>query len=157
MAETYTITTVEDVALVSFTKASYSMEQIAVVFEEVAAKQINVDMISQTPPSGGTVNISFSVFGEDLGKVLELSKKFKEQYPAIKPLISIGNSKISIYSEAMKDASGVASRAITALAVAGVDLRMITTSEMDISLLVTSAEYDRALAAIRAAFAENEA
>ncbi|MFQ8600400.1 MAG: hypothetical protein ACLSAP_07300 [Oscillospiraceae bacterium] len=34
---------------------------------------------------------------------------------------------------------------------------MITTSEMDISLLVTSAEYDRALAAIRAAFAENEA
>ena len=57
----------------------------------------------------------------------------------------------------MKDASGVAARAITALARAGVDLRMITTSEMDISLLVTSAEFDRALAAIRAAFGAEQA
>ena len=84
--------------------------------------------------------------------VLELIQKFTESYPTIKPLVSSGNCKIQLYGEEMRTLHGVAARAIEAVASVNADIVIITTSEIDISVLTTNACLDEAVAALEAAF-----
>ena len=59
--------------------------------------------------------------------------------------------KISVYDPAMKNTPGMAARVFSAIASSDADIRLITTSEVEISLLVTEADYDTVLTAIEEA------
>lgn len=93
-------------------------------------------MISLTNTHSGFNSLSFTVSDSDLGAILAVTAAIKERYPSIKPLISSGNVKLSLFGEEMRNLYGVAAKAIAAVAATKTDVRLITTSEVDISLLI---------------------
>ena len=98
------------------------------------------------------MSVSFTVPSADLPQVLTVIGQIRKKYPAAKLFVSSGNSKIALYGPEMKEMYGVASAAIRAVTASGAEVTMITTSEMDISLLMTDFHLDDALAALEKAF-----
>ena len=146
------ITLTEDVALLTFSRIPADLTLISEIFLQFGGQQINIDMISQAAPRGDTTSISFTVSSERVVEVLELVNRFREKHPAIKPLIAGGNVKIQLFGEEMPRMSGVAARAIAALARTGCELMLTTTSEVDISFLVAGAHCEDALCALQEEF-----
>ena len=104
------ISVVEDVTLVSLNDSPADMNTISKIFDMISTNNIDVDMISQTPPHSNKPHLSFTVSGDDLGKILELSAKIRDLYPDVKLSVSNGNCKISVFGEAMKGQPGVAAK-----------------------------------------------
>ena len=144
------ITMMENVTLISINDSPADFKVVAQIFEMLSNAGIDVDMISQNPPQGKTSNLSFTVNDEDLGKVFETASKLRELYPELKLAISGGNTKISVFGEGMKNCPGVASKVFAAIASADVEVRMITTSEVDISVLVYSHNGEAVYSALNA-------
>ena len=148
------ITVSDEITLISINNTSADIEHIAKVFNMFSDAGINVDMISQLPPSGANSGFSFTVNDNDFISVLDICAELRKMNGDIKISVSNGNSKISVSGEAMRDLSGVAAKVFTAAAQAKADVRMITTSETDISLLVVSTDSEEVVKAITDAFAE---
>jgi aspartokinase len=136
------MSTCDDIALITLRNSPADMKFIAKLFKMISQRGINVDMISQTAPLGGRINLSFTISGEDLGGILELFSVLRAENPELKSDISAGNCKISIYGESMRDMPGVAADTFDIIAGLGIDIRLITTSEIDISILVPKADFD---------------
>jgi len=151
MSLVQSISVVEDVTLVSLNDSPADMNTITKIFDMISSYGIDVDMISQTPPHSNKPHLSFTVSGEDLGKILEISSKIRDVNSDIKLAVSNGNCKISVFSEDMRGCPGVAAKIFSAVANAGIDIIMITTSEVDISLLVPQSDFDKAVSAIKGA------
>ena len=143
------ITVSESVALITLHKSPVDIHFIATVFSLIAEADINVDMISQTAPLGGEISISFTIHDEDLTKVLNLSAKLREAAQDVKMIVSNGNAKISLYGEKMRDLPGIAAQAFGRIASTNADVRLITTSEVDISILVTQSDLQTVLEALK--------
>lgn len=146
------ITACEDVALVTLRNSPSDMKFVTQVFDTIAQKGINVDMISQTAPIGGKISLSFTICEEDLGAVIELLASLHGGNPGIKSDISGGNCKISLYGEPMRFTPGVAALVFDTIAALNIDVRIITTSEIDISILVPNAEIHLAMEAFEKEF-----
>ncbi|WP_312642224.1 ACT domain-containing protein [Hydrogenoanaerobacterium sp.] len=142
----------DDIALVTFNKIGADLKFISAVFTDFAKQGINIDMISQSAPTGDLVSVSFTVAGEDLIKVLALTNKYKAQYPDIKPLVSSSNSKVQLFGEEMRNMEGVAAKAISTVAGADAHVLMITTSEVDISLLLTAYNLEQTIELLETEF-----
>lgn len=147
------ITAAEDVALVTLYKVPSKIEYTAQLFGYLAERRINVDMISQTAPRGTEVDLSFTVSDDQVVEVLELSNLVREKTPSVQTSVSSSNVKLTISGEEMPDTYGVAARVFETLCGAGVELLLVTTSEVDISVLVSSGDYPAAEEALRKAFA----
>ncbi len=109
---------------------------IAGIFQRYQDAGIDVDMISQAPPNGQHSSLSFTVNDDDFGRILEIAAELRTLNPELKISVSSGNCKISVFGDAKKGTPGVASKVFTAVAKANADIRMITTSEVDISCLL---------------------
>ena len=106
-------------------------------------------MICQSAPRGDSVDFSFTTSYDNFAAVMKAIPAAAKANP---PLISGGYSKINLFGEEMVTSCGVAARALAALAEAGVEVALITTSDLDISLLVRQQYEDAALNALTAAF-----
>ena len=84
--------------------------------------------------------------------VLAFTTQLKRE-TQVNVIVSSVNHKISVYDPAMKNMPGIAAKVFGAIAGTKADLRLITTSEVEISLLVTEADFDTVLEAIQAAMA----
>ncbi|MBQ7541869.1 MAG: hypothetical protein IJT44_06215 [Clostridia bacterium] len=147
----YEISVREDVTLISLHDSPAHIERIASVFQKIADEGINVDMISQTPPNGQHSDLSFTVDGEDFGVILRVCAELRETNPELKISVSSGNCKISVLDPQMNETPGYAAKVLSAAAQAHSDIRMVTTSECDISILVVQADLDSTVQMIRAA------
>ena len=67
----------DDVLMVTVNNVLYNAKNIAIVFERLANHNVNVDMISQTAPFNGYVNVSFTVPKEDIYTIDEVAKELK--------------------------------------------------------------------------------
>jgi len=143
----------EEIALITFRKIPCHLPLISDIFARFATHDIVIDMISQTSPAGEFVSISFTCMESDMVKVLEISKELSQKYPQLKPMVSSGNCKIQLFGEEMRTASGVFARALSALAGTAVEVQQVSTSEVDISLLVTAVHLSEATQALRKSFA----
>lgn len=113
-----------------------------------------VDMISQSAPHGTTIDFSFTAFSRDLPLVMKaISAANLNRDGKSSPLISVGYSKLNLFGEEMVTSCGVAARALSALAKAEIEVLLITTSDLDISLLVRSENEDAALELLSQTFA----
>ena len=74
-----------------------------------------------------------------------------KQETDIDVIVSSVNHKISVYDPVMKNTPGVAAQVFNAISSTDADIRLITTSEVEISLLVTEADFDTVLNAIQEA------
>jgi len=124
------------------------------IFKAVGEAAINVDMIVQTASHGAShaTDISFTVDKADL---LKARKVLENIQPAagFKEVISSENiGKLSIVGVGMRSHTGVAARMFEALAEAGVNIDMISTSEIKISVVIDLSKGDAAIKAVHSVF-----
>ena len=134
----YNFTFTEDITLVVLDEAPADLCFVASAFEALSVGKINIDMISQSPPKGSSSGLAFTLSDSDLGAALETIAKLREIFPKIKISVSSGNTKLLISGDDMKNNYGIAAEVFNAVAATHADVRMITTSEIDISLLITN-------------------
>lgn len=144
----------DDVTLFSLCDAPADISQIAKVFKMIADAGIDVDMISQFPLSGSNSGFSFTVSDNDFVSVLTIASELRNSNPKTKISVSSGNSKITVSGEAMRGTPGISAKVFKAAASVGADVRMITTSEIEIAMLVVKSDVDEVIAAIEKEFAE---
>jgi aspartate kinase len=121
------------------------------IFAAIANKNIAVDMIAQNVSVSGKASISFTV------PAIELHATLKTLEPVVQEMgaritYEEDVSKVSIVGTGMRTHTGVAQRMFASLAEAGVNLQMITTGDIKISVLVDKADGVKALRAVHAAF-----
>lgn len=146
------ISSCEDVALFTVNCAPWNTGYIAAVFSRLSEKKIVVDMISQTAPFGSFVNLCFTTPNEDISDVLQLIGSIPEKDVATRSFISTGNAKISLFGEEMRSSYGVASLVFEVLAEKKIPIFLITTSETDISVLVSGSDLQDATLALSQKF-----
>jgi len=138
-----------NVALVTVDHLPNNTKLISDIFNTIAHQNINIDMISQVPPFRGSVSLSFSLPADDLVKALSALNKFKKTVKDLQVEIDADNTKLQVYGEGMRNVPGVAARLFTLLANEGVEIKLVTTSEVDISYLIYEKDVDKALMAIQ--------
>jgi len=121
------------------------------IFTALATNGIIVDMIAQNPGNQGQASIGFTVPASELRKTLELIEPIARQLGAT--VEHDGQvSKVSIVGSGMKENAGVAQRMFEALANERINLRMITTGDIKISVLVDKQDGIKALRVVHQAF-----
>ncbi|MBX9655749.1 ACT domain-containing protein, partial [bacterium] len=123
------------------------------IFSRIAAAHIVVDMIVQNASIDGKTEVSFTVAQSDLSATLAVTEKVAQEIGAQKVQHSTGVSKVSVVGLGMRVHSGVAERMFRALSTRGINIRMITTSDIKISTLVAESDAIEALKAVHAEFA----
>ncbi|MEX0676013.1 MAG: aspartate kinase [Pirellulales bacterium] len=123
------------------------------IFSKIAERAIAVDMIVQDVGAGGIADLSFTVLTDDLRATLKAAQEVADQLGAEGVAHDDDVAKVSVVGLGMARQTGVAQRMFRALADAGVNILMITTSEIKISVLVARDEGVKALGAIHRAFA----
>lgn len=122
------------------------------VFSRVAKAHINVDIILQSVGRDNTKDITFTVASDKGAESVAAIKDYVEKIGAKSLTYDTNAAKISIVGAGMETHEGVAARMFEALADAGVNIQMISTSEIKISVLIDAADADRAVAAVHSAF-----
>lgn len=122
------------------------------VFSRVAKAHINVDIILQSVGRDNTKDITFTVASDKGAEAVAAIKDYVEKIGAKSLTYDTNAAKISIVGAGMETHEGVAARMFEALADAGVNIQMISTSEIKISVLIDAADADRAVAAVHSAF-----
>ena len=123
------------------------------IFRLIAAANIVVDMIVQNVSRGGTTEVSFTVAKGDLPETLRAAESAARSIGATAVTHDSEVAKISVVGLGMLTHTGVATTMFDTLAAAGINIQMITTSEIKISVLVDRASAVPALRAVHRAFA----
>jgi aspartate kinase len=126
------------------------------IFGAVAARNISVDMIVQNVSHDGKTDMTFTVPKDDLGKA---QKALADILPEIgnPPVRAVdGIAKLSVVGIGMRSHSGVAAKLFSALAAGGVNIEMISTSEIKISVIIQEAQIQQACQLAHDAFGLGE-
>ena len=125
------------------------------IFSKLASKGVNVDIILQSIGRNGTKDISFTVEKNKLEEALELLNSYEESWGASGIVSDDNVSKVSVVGAGMESHPGVAAEMFEALYSRNVNIQMISTSEIKISVLINKADGDRAVEAIHDKFFAN--
>ena len=126
----------DDVLMVTISNLEFKVENIAIVFEKLAEANINVDMISQTGPINGIVNLSFTASTDDYDVIKEVMQQLKKQYQEIDIELEDDITKVSVIGVGMLNQSGVTGKIFRILANHHISFRQVTTSEISISYTI---------------------
>lgn len=121
------------------------------MFSKLAAKKINIDVILQSIGRDGTKDISFTCSEDNSKQAVALLEEMFSQEGAI---VNCNNSiaKVSIVGAGMQTHSGAAAKMFGALYEAGININMISTSEITISVIIDREYADQAVSAVHKAF-----
>ncbi len=122
----------------------------ASIFSSLANEDINVDMIVQTVGVDGKTDLDFTIPTNDFEKCKNVMEKFVKDTQKIDYNEFI--CKISIVGVGMKSHTGVASKAFSTLAQEGINIRIISTSEIKISMIVEEKYAELAVRALHEAY-----
>jgi aspartate kinase len=124
----------------------------AAIFRPLAAAELNVDMIVQDVSEAGVNNLSFTVGKTDLAQAKEVLEKVALELQASGVQVDEGIAKVSVVGVGMRSHSGVAAQMFDALAQNGINIEMISTSEIKISVVIPEKDVEAAVRAIHAQF-----
>jgi aspartate kinase len=124
----------------------------AALFEPLAAANINVDMIVQNTSKHGTTDISFTVPKADMAVSERIVADVGAQIGASGVSHEADIAKVSLIGAGMKTTPGVAAKMFRVLADEGVNIEMISTSTIRISVVVRAADMERAVRSLHTAF-----
>ncbi len=127
------------------------------VFGPVAEANIIVDMIIQNVGQGSLTDISFTVPRADLGRAMSLVQRVVKEIEAKSVEVTEAIAKVSLVGVGMRSHSGVASRMFEVLSREGINIMMISTSEIKISCVIDAKYLELAIRALHAAFDLDEA
>lgn len=122
------------------------------IFNTLAKKGINVDIILQSVGRGGTKDISFTVAQDDLKYALSVLEENKEALTIKEINYKDTVAKLSIVGAGMTSNPGVAAKMFEALSAAGVNIHMISTSEVRITVLIDEKDVERSMIAVHERF-----
>lgn len=122
------------------------------VFNLLARHHINVDIIIQSVGQEGRKNISFTVARTDLQEAMTVLNENRESLTAQSVECAADVAKISIIGAGMTSNPGVAARMFEALYSANINIRMIATSEIRITVLIDEKDTNRAMRVVHDAF-----
>ena len=122
------------------------------VFGALAQKNINVDIILQSTGRGESKDLIFTVPQADAEAAVEVLKENQARFGGKDISVATNYAKVSVVGAGMQSNPGVASRMFEALFEADVNIHMISTSEIKISVIIEEKEADRAVLAIHDAF-----
>jgi aspartate kinase len=125
---------------------------MSVIFSKMAAHKIPIDMVVQNVAEGGTADVSFTVPESDLAETLTAAQEAIDELGAGSLRSGTNLSKVSAVGVGMRTHSGVAAQMFRALAEAGINIEMITTSDIKVSTLIQRSHAEQALAAVHRAF-----
>ena len=129
---------------------------VHLLFRTIAAANIVVDMIVQNVATDGATEVSFTVARGDLAETLRAAAAAADEIGARGVTHDAEVAKVSVVGLGMRTHTGVATAMFEALAAAGINIQMITTSEIKISVLVDRAAAVAALRAVHKAFLLDE-
>ena len=122
------------------------------VFSLLAQRKINVDLILQSSGRDGTRDLSFTVASTDRKLAVDLLNEHLAVFGGTSVEYDDDVAKVSVVGAGMQSNANVASTMFEALFENNINLRMISTSEIKISVLIEKADADRAVLAIHEAF-----
>ena len=122
------------------------------LFSPLASSGIAVDMIVQNLAQQGLADISFTVPADDLAQALDVTRAVAKKLGATGVSHDDSMAKVSVVGVGMAREEGVAGKMFLALSREGINVRMITTSEIKISVLIDRADAAKAVKAAHAAF-----
>jgi aspartate kinase len=122
------------------------------IFSAIAKANIVVDMIVQSVLKKGTTDLSFTIHENDLEAATKLLEPIVNQVKAAGLITSSGVAKLSVVGIGMRSHSGVAARLFDCLGKAGINIQLISTSEIKIAVVIDEADVERAAQLIHAEF-----
>lgn len=122
------------------------------IFNTLSKNGINIELILQSVGHDGTKDISFTVSETDLPETLEILEEYQNALTIERIDYSKDVAKISAVGAGMMSNPGVAAKMFESLYNSGININMISTSEIKITVLVDEKEVDRALLAVHEGF-----
>jgi aspartate kinase len=126
------------------------------IMRAIARQGVNVDMIVQNVSHGGLTDISFTVPKADLQQAMVVLEKIRDEVGAGEVLADQDIAKVSLVGAGMKSNPGVAAAMFEALAEAGINIEMISTSTIRISCVIRADDVGTAVRAIHDRFRLSE-
>jgi aspartate kinase len=124
----------------------------AEIFNALADEEINVDVILQTVAHDATTNIDFTVPTNELENAKNIVKVFVQKGEIKSSDYNESIAKVSIVGVGMKSHAGVAAKAFSAMAAENINIRMISTSEIKVSMVIEDKYSELAVRALHSAF-----
>jgi len=122
------------------------------IFNKLAQAKINVDIILQSIGRHNTKDITFTVSQDNREDAVAVVEKLKDSLNFKEVTYDEGVSKVSIVGAGMESNPGVAAKMFEALFDAGINIRMISTSEIKVSVLIDENQADAAVIAVHDKF-----
>lgn len=145
------VTLDRDVAKVTLLGLPFDTRLVSGIFSAVAEAGVNVDIIVHNlpEPGGKTMHLGFTT---SKGEVDASLKAVKSAWSRVEHTVETDCAKVSVVGVGMRSHPGVAATTFEALSQAGIDIRMISTSEIKISCVVDAAKADEACRVLHKAF-----
>ncbi|MFT9600358.1 aspartate kinase [Mesobacillus sp.] len=142
----------DQITRVSVLGVSTSLKGLSTIFTTLAQNHINVDIIVQSRTEAGLANISFSIKSNDLPEALDVLERNKEalNYQAVES--ETGLAKVSIVGSGMVSNPGVAAKMFEVLEGHGIQVKMVSTSEIKVSTVVDEKQMVNAVESLHEAF-----
>jgi aspartate kinase len=137
-----------DEAAITVANVPHAPGVAATILKPISAAAIEVDMIVLNAPRGDRVDVSFTVHRDDYAKALELTR---EAAKACGGAVVAGDdrvAKLAVVGSGMRSHAGVATRLFETLAAENINVRLVSTSEIKISVLVAERDLERAVRAL---------
>jgi len=122
------------------------------ILKPISQAAIEVDMIVVNTPRGQGVDFSFTVHRDDYGKALELTRQAAAGYSGASVTGDDRVAKLAVVGSGMRSHAGVATKLFETLAMESINVRLVSTSEIKISVLVAEKDLERAVRALHRAY-----
>lgn len=142
----------KSVAKITVADMPAKLNTMSRLFATLAEEHINVDVIVQSAYEANTTNVSFSVSGEEVKRTLDVLLKHREELEFGYAVAEEDLAKVSIVGAGMITNPGVAARMFTCLAEAGVEIKMVSTSEIKVSCVIPLAQMEAAVRSLHTSF-----
>ena len=131
-------------------------ETIALLFEQIAKEQINIDIVVQDFDLSGRMNVSFLVQRDDLDLAYAICQTFAQTDPQIALRVNRNLGKVTVIGIGMRSHAGVAAKVFRTLSDARIPIDMVSCSEIKISCVIDEEKVSLAVSALHKAFIDDE-
>lgn len=135
----------DDVLMITFENILVKSHYVAKIFNLLALENVNVDMISQTSPVNGKVNVSFTIPKTDEYSMDKVADEFLKLDTNINYAKNTDAVKLSVVGYGMRNQSGVAAKIFDIFAQNDIEFMQITTSEISISYIIKTSDKQKAV------------
>lgn len=146
------LSSTDNILMITINNVIYSPKNISYIFGKLADKDVNIDMISQTSPREGYIDIAFTATKEDEKNINNIIDGLKSENKNMKIQKDTNITKVSVIGIGMRNESGVASKVFKLFANNNIEFKQVTTSEISISYTIKTEDKIRTINAIAQEF-----